>query len=123
MPLCEWKASCSPLTGAWQKQSTSILARWSSAYDVYWDIRGDNLTDKKIKGTAGLRILKELGATAWLLTQTTVDDQMNWDAFCPMFQNLVALADDIVELEVKSTAQQPSSCINMAIVGPWFEVS
>jgi hypothetical protein len=37
--------------GAWQKKSMSILARWSSAYDVYLNVRGDNLTDEK-KGKA-----------------------------------------------------------------------
>lgn len=112
-----------PSAGVWQKQSTSILARWSSAYDVYLDIRGDNLTDKKRKGTAGLRILKELGVTAWMLSQTTVDDQINWDVFCPMFQKIVSLADDIVELDLKSTARERTSCIDMAIIGPLFEVS
>ena len=111
-----------PQAGVWQKKSMSILARWSSAYDVYLDIRGDNLTDKKRKGTAALRILKELGATAWMLTQTRVDDQMNWDVFCPMFQKIVSLADDIVELDLKSTTGG-SPCIDMALVGPLFEVS
>lgn len=109
--------------GAWQKKSMSILARWSSAYDVYLDIRGDNLTAQKRKGTAALRILKELGATAWMLTRTTVDDQMNWDVFCPMFRKIVSLADDIVELDLKSTEEGGSPCNDMALVGPLFEVS
>jgi hypothetical protein len=46
--------------GAWQKTSTSILERWSSAYDVYLDIRGDNLTEVKRRGTAALSIRKSL---------------------------------------------------------------
>jgi len=121
-PMSE-KLPAVPQAEAWQKKSMSILARWSSAYDVYLDIRGDNLTDKKRKGTAALRILKELGATAWMLTRTTVDDQMNWDVFCPMFQKIVSLADDIVELDLRLTAADGSPCIDMALVGPLFEVS
>jgi hypothetical protein len=121
-PVSE-KLPAVPQAGVWQKKSMGILARWSSAYDVYLDIRGDNLTDEKRKGTAALRILKELGAIAWMLTQTTVDDQMNWDVFCPMFQKIVSLADDIIQLDLKVTAEGGSPCMNMALVGPLFEVS
>jgi hypothetical protein len=121
-PMSE-KLPAVPQPGVWQKKSMSILARWSSAYDVYLDIRGDNLTDEKRKGAAALRILKELGAIAWMLTRTTVDDEINWDVFCPMFQKIVSLVDDIVELDLKSTAGGGSPCIDIALVGPLFEVS
>lgn len=109
--------------GPWQKKSGSILARWSSAYDVYLNIRGDNLTNEKRKGTAGLRILKELGSVAMMLTQPIVDDETNWDVFCPVFQNVVSLAEDIVELDLEVSAEKSPFCINMAIVGPLFQVS
>lgn len=111
-----------PQTGAWQKRSISILARWSSAYDAYLNIQGGNLTDRKRKGTAVLRILKELGATAGMLTKTMVDDQRNWDVFCPMFQKIVSLAEDIAEVDQKPTEGSPF-CINMALIGPLFAVS
>lgn len=107
----------------WQEKSRSILARWSSAYDVYLDIRGENLTNEKRKGTAGLRILKELGSTAMRLTRTMFDDEMNWDVFCPIFQNVVSLAEDIVELDLKITAERSPFCIDMALVGLLFQVS
>lgn len=109
--------------GPWQKKSRSILARWSSAYDVYLNIRGDNLTNEKRKGTAGLRILKELGSMAMMLKQPIVDDQTSWDVFCPIFQNVVSLAEDIVELDSELTAERSPYCIDMALVGPLFQVS
>ncbi|KAL3420045.1 C6 zinc finger domain-containing protein [Phlyctema vagabunda] len=108
---------------AWQKKSTSILARWSSAYDVYLGIRGDNLTEQKRRGTAALGILKELGATAWMLTRTVVNDPMDWDVFCPVFQKIVSLADDIIKLDLHLTASGGSPCMDLALVGPLFEVS
>lgn len=117
------KLPAAPQIEAWQKKSRSILARWSSAYDVYVDIRGDNLTNEKRKGTAGLRILKELGSTVMMLTKTMVDDERNWDVFCSMFQNVVSLAEDIVELDSKPTAERNPFCIDMALVGPLFQVS
>lgn len=107
----------------WQKKSRSILARWSSAYDVYLNIRGDNLTNEKRKGTAGLRILKELGSVAMMLTQPIVDDETSWDVFCPIFQNVVSLAEDIVELDSEVTTERSPFCINMTVVGPLFQVS
>ncbi|KFY11794.1 hypothetical protein V492_04257 [Pseudogymnoascus sp. VKM F-4246] len=117
------KLCVTPPAGAWQKKSSSILARWSSAYDAYLNIQGENLTDTRRKGTAVLRILKELGSTAAMLTKTTVNDQMNWDVFCSMFEKIVSLADDIVEVDQKSTAGRPAFCMDMALIGPLFAVS
>lgn len=112
-----------PHAGTWQKKSISILARWSSAYDVYLNIRGENLTHEKRRGTAALSILKELGSIAMMLTPTTVDDQTIWDVFCHMFQNVVSLAEDIFELDLRPTAGRPLFCVDMALVRPLFEVS
>ena len=109
--------------GAWEKKSISILARWSSAYDAYLNIPGDDLTDKKKKGTAILRILKALGSTTMVLTRTTIDDQSSWDVFRPMFQKIVSLAEDIIEIELNPTAVGYTSCIDMALVRPLFNVS
>jgi hypothetical protein len=112
-----------PQEGAWQKKSMSILARWTSAYDAYLNIPGENLTDTRKKGTAALRILKELGSSTIMLKRTVVHDEGNWDVFCPMFQKIVSLAEDMVELDQKPTAERPTYCINMAIVAPLFMVS
>ncbi|KAM0256034.1 hypothetical protein ACHAQJ_005233 [Trichoderma viride] len=117
------KLLAAPQVGAWQKKSGSILARWSSAYDVYLNIRGDNLTNEKRRGTAGLRILKELGSTAAMLSQTMADDQTNWDVFCPMFQNVVSLSEDIIKLDSNTTAERDPFCMSMALVGPLFQIS
>ncbi|KAK8061593.1 hypothetical protein PG994_007959 [Apiospora phragmitis] len=110
-----------PESGAWQEKSKSILARWSSAHDVYLDIRGDSLTEEKRRDTAALSILRELGSMTMMLTRTTVEDQRKWDVFCPMFQNIISLAQDIIELDRNSTTARPKACINMALVGPLFE--
>lgn len=112
-----------PQAGAWQKKSMSILARWSSAYDVYSNIQGVNLTDKKRKGTAVFRILKELGSTVMMINRTVVDDQVNWDVFCPMFQKIVSLAEDITGPDLNPTVEEPNYCMHMAIVGTLFKVS
>lgn len=125
--VSDWNVSSKipavPEAGAWEKKSMSILARWSSAYDAYLNIPGDDLTDKKKKGTAILRILKELGSTTMILTRTTVDDQSSWDVFRPMFQKIVSLAEDIVEIDLNPTAVGYRSCIDMALVRPLFNVS
>jgi hypothetical protein len=121
--LASEKIPAVPQFGSWRKKSASILGRWTSAYDVYLDLRGDNLTNTKRKGTALLRILKELGSMAGMLTRTTIDNQKDWDVFCPMFQKIVSLADDIVELDLKSTEERPPFFVNMALVRPLFEVS
>jgi hypothetical protein len=112
-----------PQTEEWQKKSITILARWSSAYDAFLGIQGSNLTDKRKKGTAALCILKELGSTVFMLTRTMIDDQKNWDIFCPMFQKVVSLAEDIVKVDLNSTAERSTHCIDMALVGPLFKVS
>lgn len=122
-PMSEKLPAVPPAT-AWQKKSFGILARWSSAYDAYLNIQGENLTDRKRKGTAVLRILKELGITAMILTKAAVDDdEMKWDVFCPTFQKIVSLAEDIVEADKKPTAGRPAFCMDMALIRPLFAVS
>jgi hypothetical protein len=122
-PISE-KLPAVPQAGAWEAKSMSILARWSSAYDAYLNIQGDNLTDTKRKGTAALCILKELGSTSKMLSRTRVNDERDWDVFCPMFQKVVSLAEDIVKLDRMSDPLNPKKfCIDMAIVGPLFKVS
>jgi hypothetical protein len=100
-----------PHAGTWQKKSISILARWSSAYDVYLNIRGENLTHEKRRGTAALSILKELGSIAMMLTPTTVDDQTIWDVFCHMFQNVVS---DPLEslLDIYTSSPNPMNLVS-----------
>jgi hypothetical protein len=112
-----------PQAGTWQRKSISILARWSSAFDTYSNTRGHHLTVVKKKGIATLRILKELGSTIMMLTGMMMDDERKWDIFCPMFQNVVTLAEEIVELDLSSTIEKPPFCIEMALVRPLFEVS
>jgi hypothetical protein len=121
--LTSEKLPAAPQPSAWQMKSRSILARWSSAYDVYLNFQGGSMTEKRKKGTAALRILKELGSITRMVTQTTIDDQMSWDAFGLVFQNIVSLAEDIVELDQKSVPGKPSFCIDMAVIGPLFQVS
>jgi hypothetical protein len=112
-----------PEAATWQEKSMSILARWTSAYDAYLNVQSENMTDIKRKGTAVLCILKELGSAAAVFTRTTLNDQTNWDAFYPMFQKIVSLAEEIIELDLKSTVVRPKFCMDMAIIGPLFEVS
>lgn len=109
--------------GAWQNNSVTILARWTSAYDCYSDLRGDNLLDPKSKGTANLRILKELASTEMVLTRATVDDERSWDVLCPVFQKLVSLSEDIIELDMKPNTGRPETCMDTALVAPLFKVS
>ena len=40
-----------------------------------------------------------------------------------MFQKIVSLAEDVVELDLESTAGRSNFCIDMALVGPLFKVS
>ena len=57
-----------------------------------------------------------------MLTKASVKDEKEWDVFGLMFENVVALAEDIVELDLKTTAKSDPYCINMAIVGILFQV-
>jgi hypothetical protein len=116
-------ASSVPQRGAWEQRSASILARWSSAYNAYLDIRDDYITDLKRQGTAAFSILKELGFSANTLTRMKVDNETNWDVFIGFFSKVVALVDDIVELDLKAEARRPAFCMNMAVIRLLFQVS
>jgi len=115
--------SLAPQAGLWpEEKAASILARWHSAYDAYLGVRGDNLTHQKRKGTAVLSILKELGSTVGMLSQTQIIDERQWDIYYPMFDKIVNLANDIIELDLTSTSPTPVHCIDMYLVKPLFKV-
>jgi hypothetical protein len=57
-----------------------------------------------------------------MLTRTTVDGRRNWDIFRPMFQTIVSLAEDIVDLDLKPSVERLTFCIDMALIGLLFEV-
>jgi len=108
---------------AWQESSITTLNRWSAAFDAFLSARGDKMTANERKGAAVLTIIRELGSTSVMLTRTKVDDQRNWDVFSPMFEKIVSLAEDIVKLDLEANGGRPTFCIDLAIIGPIFEVS
>ena len=108
---------------AWQDSSIIILNRWSTAFDAFLCNRGDKMTANERKGAAVLTIIRELGSTSVMLTRTKVDDQTNWDIFSPMFEKIVCLAEDVVKLDFQSNEGRPTFCIDLAIIGPIFELS
>jgi len=76
--------------------------------DVYSNIEGDSLTDKKKKGTAVLRILKELGSTARMLTQTTVDDEMDWEYSAPVSEKSSPWPRILFNLDTSQLQEKPT---------------
>jgi len=89
----------SALFEAWQRESLDILKNWSKELDEFFSCRGDDLSRKEGSGVAILRIQSHIGFISLRLKRTLDDDQTLWDGFCPMFDEIVNLAAEVVQHE------------------------
>ena len=79
--------------------------------------QGDDLSPKERSGIAILRIQSHIGFIPLRLKRTLDDDQTLWDGFCPVFDEIVNLAAEVVRHE----AGVPYFCLDLGIIGPVFE--
>ena len=83
--------------------------------------------DKEKCAVLALQIQKLLLTISLDLTSrsTTIDDQMLWDKYDPMFEKIVDLAQSV--LLISSSSSTPTSVnyftLDMAIVGPLYDVA
>jgi hypothetical protein len=114
---------CPNILLTWQRDGIAIVDKWSTAFDAFIRTRGDNITENERKGVAVLRLLKDYASTSIMIARTMDDDQRNWDVFIPIFEKIVCRAEELVNLDFKNNEGKPTFGVDMAFVGPLFEVS
>jgi hypothetical protein len=110
---------------AWQQRQQSSMEtfdQWTTAFDAFLKTHADTLTELDRKGVAMLQIQRKIGFMSLQLSRTIFDDQTLWDQFLPLFNQIVTLAAEILEVGSRSR-RYPTFSLDMGIVGPLYEVA
>jgi hypothetical protein len=103
---------------AWQSTCLGIVDAWNTAFKNFLDLNENKLSDNEKKGTIILHILKTIGFMTLRINRSPLDDQTVWDQFCPMYERIVDLAEEIIG----SRSGVPTFTLDMGIIGPLYEV-
>lgn len=121
--------------------SLSLLRRWSGALNAFLHKHSASLTDCERRGAAQLQLRQIDSFIALDVTQTTgeaePDDQIRWDRYNSVFEQMVALGESINEyshssassfLSSSSSSGMPPSSpttfsLDLGIVGVMFNVA
>jgi len=110
-----------------RRKYCNMLEEWSRAFDAFLQLYGDMLSEKERKGVAILQMHKRVGHTALNVERSDVDDEMRWDKFCPVFEEIVTLAEFVVEPTNSTTpteaAQRIHFSLDMSINGCLYDVA
>jgi hypothetical protein len=105
-----------------QKSSVDTLYQWSKAFDSFLETHGDSLSQSDKHGATMLQMQHDIGFMSLQLNRTLLDDQTGWDQFIPLFNQVVSLAEEIIDHTPK-TPRYPSFSLDMGVVGPLYLVS
>lgn len=95
----------------WQRNSIAIVEERSQRLNELVDSRGKDISPKERIGVAILRIQSLMGFTSLRFKRGAEDDQTRWDEFCPVFEEAVTLAEDVVRDE----AGAPYFCLDLEL--------
>lgn len=103
----------------WQKESLWVIDSWSASFKSFLSVHGSKLSENERKGVGMLQILRKVAYTSLKIERSRFDDQTVWDAFCPMYEKIVALAAEVLE----SNGGVPQFTLDMGVIGPLYEVT
>ncbi len=112
-----------------QKRCFTLVEQWSSALDALLLARSQDMTPLELKGASVLKIQKLIGFAILHTHRSGNDDQTLWDPLCPMFEQVVNLAAEVLDLDTEinnsspSETRTPSFLFDMEIVGPLYHVA
>lgn len=107
----------------WRKQSLARVDEWGVKLDAFIETHGPLLSESARKGVKVLQMHRSIGWTSLSVESTPHDDQTAWDMFTPVFEEVVRLAAEIIDVDDPDSAQVPIFSADMGITGPLYEVA
>lgn len=124
----------SPDAVALRDTALSLLACWSTSLDNFLSNHGDSLSERERRGAAILQLRKiDCFVALDVLPPAGVieaDDNVQWDKYCPLFEQMVALGETIIALS-SSSSISPSTyslssktfSLDLGIIAAMFNVA
>ncbi|OJJ51783.1 hypothetical protein ASPZODRAFT_12590 [Penicilliopsis zonata CBS 506.65] len=123
--------SCAVSPATLRDTSLALLAKWSVALDVFLRQRGESLTDRDRRGAMVLQMRKidcyialDILRESDDLSDATDADQVKWDRYCPLFDQMVQIGESIVLLSTTATTESGTSfSLDLGITGCMFNAA
>lgn len=102
-----------------QQTCLNIVGEWNTAFKAFLETNVDTISEKEKKGSLMLHILKTIGFMTLRVNRSPLDDQTIWDQFCPMYDKIVDLAEELIG----SDPGIPKFTLDMGIIAPLYQVT
>lgn len=116
-----------PITGPLleeRQQLINAVAKWDSAFQAYLRKSGKSFDCRSLQAARTLEISHTFLTMFLQFDYSDLEDQTNWDVFCPQFERIVELAALVVESYTEPfNNQSPTYCVDMNIVAPLYAVA
>ncbi|KAL4885440.1 hypothetical protein BJY04DRAFT_134465 [Aspergillus karnatakaensis] len=137
-PLNSDLVTANPSAIMLRNTTLSLLARWSTALDVFLRERGDSLTSREKRGAAVLKLRRLDSFLALDVLQFQVEggmetatDHLRWDNYYPLFEQMVTQGEVILQFSAEDTASPSSTpkstpqtfSLDLGIIGSMFNVA
>ena len=107
-----------------RQQSIDAVARWDSAFQAFLRNVGKSFDCRSLQAARTIEISHTFLTMFLEFHYSDLEDQTNWDVFCPQFERIVELAALVVESYTEPfNNQSPTYCIDMNIVAPLYAVA
>lgn len=114
---------------AFARTYMNILQKWTKAFDAFIASREGSFTDHEMRSIRILRMhqLDNQIAIEVSTRHMIPADQMFWDDYCPLYEQIINLSEEILMSELSQTAnsanRSPSFSLSPATIGPLFELA
>lgn len=108
------------------------LRRWNIAFSAFLNHKGNSLTDLERQTACIVRMHQLLNQISLNVSARRLpdDEQMVWDNYCSVFNEVVELAESILStwepdklLNNSSSKRKPSFSLDLAAVGPLYDTA
>ena len=107
-----------------RQQLINAVARWDSAFQAFLRKVGKSFDCRSLQAARTIEISHTFLTMFLEYDYSDLEDQMNWDVFCPQFERIVELAALVVASYTEPFENQgPTYCIDMNIVAPLYAVA
>ena len=107
-----------------RQQLIKAVARWNSAYQAFLRQVGKRFDCRSLQAARTIEISYTFLTMFLECGYSDLDDQMNWDVFCPQFEHIVELAELIgASYTGPFNNQGPTYCMDMNVVAPLYAVA
>lgn len=113
---------------AFAERYINIVKQWTSAFDAFLESRAGSFTQAEMRTIHILRLhqLHNQVSVEVSTRHMSAEDQMFWDDYCPVYDQIIDLANAILAADgpsSSSSSRNPAFSLDLVTIGPIFELA